>query len=222
MQIGEVVVGSLGVVASLQIEVAQHEVDGEHHVPRVGNNLHAAAVGFTHFNVVAIGGHGLAGILGKLGSQGIADAADVLLVAHDVGIADVGDGVGVEGHAAIDLGQLQVGPGADAMSLHILGDGHLAATGEKGGVAVGNEVVAVVDDAIEHVGRIVLVLGSGREVGQGTQVGLGVLVDLCEVATHFVDEHVLVDGLLDTLENAEGVEHGVGLLVELRVEDLTV
>ena len=72
---------------------------------------------------------------------------------------------------------------------------------------MGNEVVAVVDDAIEHIGRVVLVLDGSREVGQGTEVGLGVLVDLCEVATHLIDQHILVDGLLHTLENAERVEH---------------
>ena len=87
---------------------------------------------------------------------------------------------------------------------------------------MGDEIVAVVDDTIEHVCRIVLVLNRGREIGQGTQVGLCILVDLCKITTHLVDEHILVNGLLDTLQNTEGVEHGVGLLVECGVKDLTV
>ena len=141
---------------------------------------------------------------------------------HGIGLADAGDGVGVERHIAIDLGQLQIGPCTDAVGLHILRDCHLARTCEQRGVAMGDEVVAVVDDAIEHVGRVVLVGGCCREVGQLAQVGLGILIDLSKVATHLIDEHILIDGLLHSLENTERVEHRVGLLVELRVEDLAV
>ena len=61
-----------------------------------------------------------------------------------------------------------------------------------------------------------------REVGQVAQVGLSIDIGCHEVATHLASHHVLVGYLLQALENTEGVEHGVGLLVEFRVEYLTV
>ena len=39
---------------------------------------------------------------------------------------------------------------------------------------------------------------------------------------HLVDQHILVDGLLHTLEDSQRVEHRVGLLVEFGLEDLSV
>ena len=194
------------VLARLQVEVTQDEVDGEHGLTGV-DALVATTVGLSDGNIVAIGGNFEARILGKLGSQRVGNAAKVFLLAYGIGLADAGDGLGVEGYAAIDLSQLQISPCTDGQGLHILWHADIARTREQGGVAMSNEVVAVVDDAIEHIGRVVLVLDGSREVGQGTKVGLGVLVDLCEVATHLIDQHILVDGLLHTLENAERVEH---------------
>ena len=87
---------------------------------------------------------------------------------------------------------------------------------------MGDIVVAVVDDAIVGVGRVVAVGGGGREVSQTAQHTVGILRGLHQVTTHLTLEYILVGNLLHSLKNAIGIEHGVGLLVELRVKHLAL
>ena len=117
------------------------------------------------------------------------------------------------------LAQLHVCPCPDGKSLYILRYGHLRTTSHKHGVAVCDVVVAVVDDTVVHVCRVVLVGCCSREVCKLAQVCLCVHVCLGEVTSHLVDEHVLVYCQLNTLQYGKSIEHGVGLLVECRVED---
>ena len=72
---------------------------------------------------------------------------------------------------------------------------------------MGDVIVAVVDDTIVEVGRVILVGDVSREVSQLTQVGLSVVVNFNKVASHFVHQHILVGSLLYCLEDTECIEH---------------
>ena len=221
----EVILGSLLILVSFEEEVGQDEVDGEHGAQRLDALLLGivGTTGVEHAGIdFAVGGHGRAAELHETGSERVADALQVLGLHLAVGISNTGERVGVEGHGPVVLSQLHVGPCTHGQGLGILGDGHAAATCAQGGVAMGNVVVAVVDDAIVEVGRVEPVGGIGGEVGQTAQVGLRVLVGSHEVASHLARHHILVGHLLQALQNAQRVEHGVGLGVKGWVEDLTV
>ena len=209
----------------LEEKVAEDDIDGQHGEARFNvlflRIVAVAAVEHTGRDA-AVSGHGGAAELHHFRCQGVADALHVLHLVLAVGLADADQRSGIEGHLAVVLGQLHVSPCTDGQSLSILGNGHHAATCTERGVAVGDEVVAVVDDAVVEVGRVVLVGGVGGEVGQASQVGLGVAVGGGKVTTHLASHDILVGQLLQSLQDTEGVEHGVGLLVECRVENLTV
>ena len=210
-----VVGGSLVVLAGFKIHVAQHHIDGHEEIGREDRGRrHIAEVG--RQGIVSVG------ILLQVGSQAADHAGHVELgEGAVVDVGNLGERLGVEGHLLVGAGELHVGPGAQGLHTHILAHGHIVGTGAEGGVAMGNVVVAVVDDAIVDVGRVVLVRSRGREVGQLAQVVVGVVGGFHQVAPHLALEHVLVGQLLHALKDAEGIVDRVGLLVEGGVEDLT-
>ena len=84
-----------------------------------------------------------------------------------------------------------------------------------------NIVVAVVYDTIVHISRVILVGGVGREVGQTTEVVVGIFSCPDKVTAHLAYEYILVSKLLHGLHHAEGKVNRVGLAVQLLVEELT-
>ena len=125
-----------------------------------------------------------------------------------------------ERHLAIGTRKLQVSPGTERLDGGILTHGNESTSGKKRGVAMGYVVVAVVDDTIVDIGRVVLVGGVGREVCQTTQVVVGKLGCLDKVSAHLAYVHILVGKLLHGLHHTEGKVNGVGLAVKLLVEEL--
>ena len=87
---------------------------------------------------------------------------------------------------------------------------------------MGQVVVAVVDDLIIKVHAVVLVGGISRERCQVAQVDSGLVSGAHQVTTQLVLIVILVGQLLQGLHDAVGIEDRVGLLVERRVEYLTV
>ena len=83
-------------------------------------------------------------------------------------------------------------------------------------------VVAVVDDAVINIRRIILVAVGIVEGCQALQVGRGMRGWRHEVATKLIDKHILVDGLLNTFQDTVDIEHRIHLLVEFRIIDVTI
>ena len=212
--------GSLLVLSSFQVHVAQYYVDGEHDflgiysfgIPRIGSTCVD----------ITVSRNAIAAILLHFASQRIADLLKVFLLLHLVSLRDTGHWFSIERHRAIGLGKLHVSPGTDGVSLYILWHTHVAATRVQLGITMCNEVIAVIDNTVVNVSRIVLVGHGGGEVSQLLQVGFGIRISSHQVATHLIDQHILVGSLLNGLENTQRVEHGVGFLVERRIENLTV
>ena len=213
-QVDDVVLGSHVIIPALEIHVAEDDVDGDEQL--AGHKERLVGEGVAEVR------HGQTAVLLKIGGQTVDDLAQrefrILIV---VDLRDLRQRLGVERHTAIDAGQLHVGPGADGLDGSILIAGDVGGTGAERGVAMGDVVVAVVDDTIVDVGRVVAVGRGGREVGQLAQVDVGVVCGVYELTPHLALEDVMVGELLHGLHDAEGIVDRVGLLRQLRVEDLS-
>ena len=99
---------------------------------------------------------------------------------------------------------------------------YLGRTRCQGGVTVSYIVVAVVDDAIIHVCGVILVAIGIVESCQSAQVGRGIGRSGEQVATQLVGQDSLVDCLLHTLQDTIDVEHGIHLLVQSRIINISV
>ena len=95
----------------------------------------------------------IASVLLQIGSQTSNDARHIqfrIVVAVD--LRDLGQRLRIERHFAIYTCQLHVGPGTNGLDCHILLHSHIDGTRTKGGITMGNVVVAIVDDTVIDVG----------------------------------------------------------------------
>ena len=136
-------------------EVAEYGINGNHGLVGLYDFLLGASGAIEHAcGYIAVCGYRRATELDKLWCQCVADTLQILGGEVLVGITNADEWVGVERHLTVGFGELHIGPCSDGKCLSIFGDGYLATAGEEGCVAVGNVIVAVIDDAVVEIGLI--------------------------------------------------------------------
>ena len=225
--------GSLLILAQFEIDITQHDVEGDEALAGVDEliNILTTVVlpveSADGARCLSEGGHRqlLVAIAGLEAFEHLGlSLKDGIIARHrgvGIDLGNGGDRLGDVRHITVLSGELQIGPCTERGDGGILVAHHIAGTRGQRGVTMGQIIVTVVDDLVIKVHAVVLVGGIGRERSQVAQMQRGLAGRLHQIATQFILEEILVGQLLHSLHDTIGIEHGVGLLVERRIEQLT-
>ena len=110
--------------------------------------------------------------------------------------------IGEERHRAVVHRQLQVGPGTEGADHRQLLLKHPAATFHQQGVGLADEIVAVLDDAVEIACVVVRVFGVNIEIGYGLKVQRGILRERGQLSAQLSKQHRAVGHHLHLADDA--------------------
>ena len=197
----------MGDASQPEVQVTQHDVDGEPQQLRVNRSNIAIA--------------GIVALVKLCQRQQIlnevtADFVDTIERMIGLSILLGQNRIGDKRHRAVVNDQLQVGPGTNGLDSSILAlEDVLITIVLQCRISMCNVIVTVIDNCIVVAGTIVTVVVADVEVCDITQVAVGDVGHINQVTTCLTEQNGAVGNGLQLIDNASDTIQGVGRLVQV-------